>query len=79
MGLDVHRDTIAVAVALPEREEPVYRGEMKNQRKSVLRLICGLSPHGEPVSSCYEAGPCGYGLYREIIKTGHHCDVVAPN
>ena len=33
VGLDVHKDTIAVAVALPGRDEPVYRGEMKNQRK----------------------------------------------
>ena len=51
VGLDVHKDTIAVAVALPGREEPVYRGEIKNQRKSLHRLIRSLSPHGEVVSS----------------------------
>ena len=79
VGLDVHKDTIAVAVALPGRDEPVYRGEIKSQRKSVLRLIRSLSPHGEVVSFCYEAGPCGYGVYREIIETGHHCEVVAPS
>ena len=79
VGLDVHKDTIAVAVALPGREEPEYRGEIKNQRKSLLRLIRSLSPHGEVVSFCYEAGPCGYGVYREIIETGHHCEVVAPS
>ena len=79
VGLDVHKDTIAVAVALPGREEAEYRGEMKNQRKSLLRLIRSLSPHGEVVSFCYEAGPCGYGVYREIIETGHHCEVVAPS
>ena len=79
VGLDVHQDTIAVAVAMPGREEPVYRGEIKNQRKSLLRLIRTLSPHGEVLSFCYEAGPCGYGVYREIIDTGHHCEVVAPS
>ena len=80
VGLDVHKDTIAVAVALPGREEPVYhRGEIKNQRKSLVRLIRSLSPHGEVLSFCYEAGPCGYGVYREIIDTGHQCDVVAPS
>ena len=79
VGLDVHKDTIAVAVALPGREEPVYRGEIKNQRKSLVRLIRSLSPHGEVLSFCYEAGPCGYGVYREIIETGHQCDVVAPS
>ena len=79
VGLDVHKDTITVAVALPGREEPEYRGEIKNQRKSLLRLIGALSPHGEVLSFCYEAGPCGYGVYREIIETGHHCEVVAPS
>ena len=79
VGLDVHKDMIAVAVALPGREEPVYRGEIKNQRKSLLRLIRALSPNGELVSFCYEAGSCGYGVYREVIETGHHCAVVAPS
>ena len=79
VGLDVHKDTIAVAVALPGREEAVYRGEIKHHRKSLLGLIRSLSPHGEVVSFCYEAGPCGYGVYREIIETGHHCEVVAPS
>ena len=79
VGLDVHKDTIAVAVAMPGREDPVYRGEIKNQRKSLLRLIRSLSPHGEVVSFCYEAGPCGYGVYREIVETGHRCEVVAPS
>ena len=79
VGLDVHKDTIAVAVALPGREEPVYRDEVNNQRKSLLRLIRGLSPNGEVVSFCYEAGACGYGVYREIVETGHRCEVVAPS
>ena len=79
VGLDVHKDTIAVAVALPGREEPVYRGEIKNQRKSLLRLIRSRSPDAEVLSFCYEAGPCGYGVYREIIDTGHYCEVVAPS
>ena len=46
IGLDVHKDTIAAAVALPGREEPVYRGEIKNQRKSLLRLIRSLTRRG---------------------------------
>ena len=79
VGLDVHKDTIPVAVAMPGREDPVYRGEINNQRKSLLRLLRSLSPHGEVLRFCYEAGPCGYGVYREIIDTGHHCDVVAPS
>ena len=69
VGLDVHKDTIAVAVALPGREEPVYRGEIKNQRKSLLRLIRALGPNGEVVSFCYEAGSCGCGRpVRRILE-----------
>ena len=53
VGLNVHKDTIAVAVAVAGRQEPVYRGEIKNQRRSVLRLVRSVSPDGEPVSFCY--------------------------
>ena len=53
-------------------------GEIRNERKSLMRLVKKLSPNGEVLSFCYEAGPCGYGLYRELSDTGHHCEVVAP-
>ena len=79
VGLDVHKETIAVAVALPGREEPVYRGEIRNQRSSLRRLVRNLSSHGEVLSFAYEAGPCGYGVYRELVATGHDCMVVAPS
>ena len=79
IGLDVHKDTIAVAVALPGRGEPEYRGEIRNRRSSLRRLIGRLSAHGELLSFCYEAGPCGYGVYREIVEIGHECAVVAPS
>ena len=79
VGLDVHKETISVAVALPGREEAVYRGEIRNQRSSLRRLVRQLSRDGEVLSFCYEAGPCGYGVYREIVATGHDCAVVAPS
>ncbi len=46
VGLDVHKETIAVAVAVPGREEPVYRGEIRNRRSSLRRLVGRLSPDG---------------------------------
>ena len=80
VGLDVHKDTIAVAVAWPGREVPEYRGIIPNRRNSLQKLIRSLQgPHGEAVSFAYEAGPCGYGVYREIAETGHDCEVVAPS
>ena len=80
VGLDVHKDTIAVAVAWPGREEPEYRGIVLNRRNSLRKVIGGLQgPVGEVLSFAYEAGPCGYGIYREIGETGHDCQVVAPS
>lgn len=79
VGLDVHKATNAVAVARPGRSEPEYRGEIENSSKAVRKLVKQLSPDGEVLNFCYEAGPCGYGLYRELTSLGHRCEVVAPS
>lgn len=81
IGLDVHKETIAVAVAEEGRGAPVYHGETPNKPKAVGKLIERLSAQygGERLLFVYEAGPCGYGLYRQIVATGHECEVVAPS
>jgi len=81
VGLDVHKETIAVAIASAGREEPAYRGEIGHTRKAVGKLIERLSKEfdGQVLLFCYEAGPCGYGLYRQILEAGHECEVVAPS
>lgn len=79
IGLDVHRDTIAVAVAAPGRGEPHFQGTIRNEAKAIRKLVKKWAPNGEVLNFCYEAGPCGYGLYRELIKMGHDCWVVAPS
>jgi transposase len=76
--LDVHKETIAVAVARTGREEPEYRGEIAHTPQAIAKLLKKLSPAGEMLDVCYEAGPCGYGLYRELVARGHRCTVVAP-
>lgn len=78
VGLDVHKDTISVAIAMAGRDAPYYWGEIKNSPAAVKRLLHKLSPEGEVLSVCYEAGPCGYALYRQITGMGHDCIVVAP-
>ena len=78
VGLDVHKDTIAVALARPGRADPEWHGTIANRRSALRRVIDRLAPKGETLNFCYEAGPCGYGVYRELIEWGHHCDVVAP-
>jgi len=81
IGLDVHSQTIAVAVARSGREEPEFRREIANKPKSVEKLIKQLTTEfaGEVLLFCYEAGPCGYGLHRQILESGHECQVVAPS
>ena len=81
VGLDVHKETITVAVALAGRDEPQWRGEIRHTRKAVSKLVERLSHEfeGQVLLFCYEAGPCGYGLYRQILETGHDCEVVAPS
>ena len=81
VGLDVHKETIAVAVASPGRAEPTYRSEIANKPKAVAKLIGRLSrdTDGAVMLFCYEAGPCGYELYRQILGLGHDCQVVAPS
>ena len=81
VGLDVHKETIAVAVAEPGRGEPVYRGEMANKPRAVAKLLSKLTEayDAEQLLFCYEAGPCGYVLYRQILNSGHDCQVVAPS
>lgn len=63
-GLDVHKETIAIAVARPGRGEPEYQGEICNRSKTVSKLTERLSEEvsGAVIQFCYEAGPCGYGL-----------------
>ncbi len=79
VGLDVHKETIAVASADDIGAEPVFYGEIPNTQHAIEKLIKKLCPHGDLVSFCYEAGPCGYGIYRQIKALGHDCVVVAPS
>jgi len=78
--MDVDKGTIAVAAARPGRGEPVFRGKIANTPKTVEKLIRRLSKEvgGGILLVCYEAGPCGYGLYRQVLSLGQDCQVVAP-
>jgi transposase len=79
VGLDTHKDTIAVAISEACGGKPRYYGAIANTPEAISKLIKKLSPDGEIVSFCYEAGPCGYGIYRQISGLGHECAVVAPS
>lgn len=76
VGLDVHADTIAVAVAEPDGQVHAL-GIIKNTPLAVAALVKKLTEKGCPLAVCYETGPMGYVLYWQLARLGIHCDVVA--
>jgi transposase len=76
IGLDVHAETIAVAVAEPDGEVRSV-GVIPNRPESIRKLVKKLGP-AEQLRVCYEAGPTGYVVYWELTALGVKCEVVAP-
>ena len=76
VGLDVHADTIAVAVAEPDGEVRSI-GIIPNRLESVRKMIGKLGP-AKQLKCCYEAGPTGYVLYWQLTQMGVACEVIAP-
>lgn len=76
VGLDVHKNSIAVAVAEPGRTAPRFVGTTGPQLSGLLKALSHL---GQPsqLHLAYEAGPCGYTLARELIARGYRCEVIA--
>ncbi len=83
-GLDVHKDTVAVAVAYrPHPSRPLSvedRGTVANRPGALLKLIEGLRQEfGESVHAAYEAGACGFVIWRQLRDLGVSCEVAAPS
>lgn len=84
VGLDVHAETIAVAVAEGDALSPGEvrsLGTIPNRPTSVAKLMRKLlEPLGDSstLKVCYEAGPTGFVLYWQLTQLGIHCDVIAP-
>ena len=79
VGLDVHKDSIQVAMLTPQSSEPI-QWSMQNDAKAAGRLVRKLRKQGTgQILCCYEAGPCGYGFQREMLGLAMKCVVVAPS
>jgi len=76
VGLDVHADTIAVAVAEPDGEVRSV-GTIPNRPAAVEKLVKKLGG-AKGLRACYEAGPTGYVLYWQLTQLGVACEVIAP-
>jgi transposase len=77
VGLDVHAETIAVAVA-EGRDQARSLGTIANRPEAVRRLLGKLGRLSE-LRVCYEAGPTGYALYWQLTRLGVQCEVIAPS
>src|ERR1700689_4054327 len=76
LGLDVHAETITVAVAEADGEVRSL-GTIANRVESIRKLMRKLGPV-EQLRACYEAGPTGYVLYWQLGELGAKCEVIAP-
>jgi transposase len=81
IGMDVHKDTIVVAVtATGEVGKAMPYGTFPNTAAALETLVKRLRQAGSgPLKFCYEAGPCGYGVHRTLTRLGEDCMVVAPS
>jgi transposase len=81
VGMDVHKDTIVVAVtATGEVGKATAYGTFPNTAAGLEKLVKRLRQAGDgAIKFCYEAGPCGYGVHRSLTKRGEDCTVVAPS
>jgi transposase len=80
VGLDTSKLKISVAVAAAGRDGEVrYVGDIDSTPSAFERLATKLAKRHRRLVFCYEAGPTGYGLYRQITALGHDCAIVAPS
>jgi len=80
VGLDTSKLKISVALAEEGRQGEIrFLGEIDNTPEAVQRLVSKLAGRHSELLFCYEAGPTGYGLQRQISALGHECAVIAPS
>ena len=78
VGLDVHKETIAIGVADEGRGEPADIATIPNDTGLLIKRLRKLGAVAT-LRCCYEAGPTGFGLHRDLNAAGIHCVVIAPS
>jgi len=80
VGFDTSKLRNAVAIAEGGRDGEVrFVGEIENSAAATAKLVRKLAAKYDRLTFCYEAGPTGYGLHRQIKNLGHACVVAAPS
>ena len=78
LGLDVHKDSVTVAVFGSSGSEPRLLEKLPYDLHKIRRFLQRLSKNGEQIRACYEASGAGYVLQRRLQQWGYHCDLCAP-
>ncbi|SMF56548.1 Transposase [Xaviernesmea oryzae] len=80
IGLDVHQDTIAIAVADEGNEKEVrFFGTIANRPEALHAALKRIGQDVSELRVCYESGPCGFVIYRYLIRIGVECMVISPS
>ena len=79
VGLDVHKETIVIAVADEGREAAVVLGTFKHDVPLLIKQLLKLVDDKSQLRVCYEAGPTGFGMSRRLNAAGISCRVIAPS
>jgi len=79
VGMDVHKETIAIAVFRDNNKNVEFERQIKNEPGQIKKFFKKLKDKGEKILSCYEAGPTGYVIYRLLEEMEITCFVAAPS
>ena len=78
VGMDVHKDSVMIAVLAEGASEPTVVRRLPNDARKLRRFLDRVGRDGE-IRSCYEASGAGYVLERAIRSWGYRCEIVAPS
>ena len=79
IGMDVHKESVEIAIAEEGSQEVRRYGRIDGKAESLAGVVRKLVASGKELRFVYEAGPCGYYLYRQLKERGLACKVVAPS
>ena len=80
VGMDVHKNSIDIAIAEKGRQGPLrHFGTIEGSLAALDKVVRKLVSNGQRPCFVYEAGPCGYQIYRHLTAKGFDCAVVAPS